>query len=177
MRTQNGFRLGHKSWVFLMTMTVVAALFLAGSHDFTTAQEPLAEPPQGQTYSGSRECASCHLDQFMKWRATPHAKAFDILPEKYRADATCLKCHTTGHGQATGFTSLAATPNLVGAACESCHGAGSKHVEVAKSFGQARLTEQQGAYVRSTIHLMTPKNVCVECHMAQSHKEHPKFDK
>jgi hypothetical protein len=174
---QHVYRLGQTSWICLVIAGVVAALLLAGSLGFTTAQEPLAEPPQGQTYIGSRECASCHFDQFMSWRTTPHAKGFDILPEKYRADANCLKCHTTGHGEAAGFTSLAATPNLVGTSCEACHGPGSKHAEIAKSFGQTRLTDQQSAYVRSTIHRMQPKNVCVECHLAQSHKQHPQFDK
>jgi hypothetical protein len=141
------------------------------------AQEPLAEPPQGQTFVGTKECAACHFEQFMVWRGTPHAKAFEILPAKYRADSSCLKCHTTGHGQPTGFKSMQETPNLVGNSCEGCHGPGSKHTEVAKSFGQKKLSEQEQAYVRSTIHLMLPKNVCVECHLATKHQEHPKFDK
>jgi len=166
-----------KGWLFILTFALVAVLLLTSTREFTTAQEPLAQPPEGQTYVGSRECASCHFDQFMSWRSTPHAKGFEILPEKYRADAACLKCHSTGHGQASGFTSLAATPNLVGTSCESCHGPGSKHGEVAKSFGQNQLNEQQQAYVRSTIHRLLPKNVCVECHAAQSHKAHPNYDK
>jgi hypothetical protein len=99
------------------------------------------------------------------------------LPAKYRTDATCLKCHTTGHGQPTGFTSIEQTPNLVGNSCEGCHGPGSKHAEVAKSFGQARLTPDQQTQVRGTIHRMLPKNVCVDCHLATSHKEHPPFDR
>jgi hypothetical protein len=48
---------------------------------------------------------------------------------------------------------------------------------VAKSFGKQKLTEQQQAYVKSTIHLMLPKNVCVDCHLATKHQTHPKFDK
>jgi hypothetical protein len=143
----------------------------------TVAQQPLAEPPAGQTYVGTKECAACHFDQFMAWRATPHAKAFDILPEKYRTDGSCLKCHATGFGQPTGFKSLQETPNLVANACENCHGPGSKHTEIAKSFGQKKLTEAEQKYVRSTIYLMQPKNVCAECHLATGHKQHPKYDK
>jgi hypothetical protein len=146
------------------------------------AQQPdtqKAEPPApaGQTYVGTKECAACHIEQFMTWRASPHAKAFDNLPAKYRGDATCLKCHTTGYGQATGFKSLQQTPNLVANSCENCHGPGSKHVEVAKSFGQKKLTPQEQTQVRDAIYLMLPKNVCVECHLVATHKKHPPFDK
>lgn len=167
---------GRVSILVLAALLVVPLLFVI-SFGFTAAQEPLEKPPEGQTYVGSRECASCHFEQFMSWRNTPHAKGFEILPEKYRTEAACLKCHSTGHGQATGFTSLAATPNLGGTTCEACHGPGSKHAEIAKSFGQNQLNEQQQAYVRSTIHRMLPKNVCAECHSAQAHKAHPNFDK
>lgn len=163
-------------WLLLF-LGFVAAILASVIREPIVAQQPLAEPPEGQTYIGTKECASCHFEQFMSWRTTPHAKGFEILPEKYRGDASCLKCHTTGHGTPTGFTSLQATPNLVGTSCEACHGPGSKHAEVAKAFGQKALGEQEEAQVRSTIHLMQPKNVCVKCHMAQSHKKHPAFDK
>jgi len=159
----------------------IVLLSIAG-RERTVAQQPEAEsaaaqPPEGQTYVGTRECAACHFDQFMAWRQTPHAKAFDQLPAKYRTDTTCLKCHTTGHGEPTGFKSPQETPNLVGNSCEGCHGPGSKHAEVAKAFGQKQLTPQEETQVRSTIHKMLPKNVCVECHLATAHKAHPKFDK
>jgi hypothetical protein len=143
----------------------------------TVAQPPLEKPPEGQTYVGTKECAACHFEQFMVWRSTPHAKAFELLPTRYRTDASCLKCHATGVGEPTGFKSLQQTPNLVGNSCEGCHGPGSKHSEVAKSFGKQKLTEAQQAYVKSTIHLMLPKNVCVDCHLATKHQAHPKFDK
>jgi hypothetical protein len=141
------------------------------------APKPLDKPPEGQTYVGTKNCASCHLDQFLDWRGTKHAKGFEILPAKYRADASCLKCHTTGFGEATGFKSAAATPQLVGASCESCHGPGNKHAEIAKSFGEKKLDKDQEAYVRSTIHRMQPKNVCVDCHLTRAHKKHPPYEK
>jgi hypothetical protein len=164
--------------VFLLAICFVAAIAMSTLFwESTVAQQPLTEPPAGQTYVGTKECAACHFDQFMVWRTTPHAKAFDILPVKYRTDASCLKCHSTGFGQPTGFKSLQQTPNLAGNACENCHGPGSKHAEVAKSFGQKKLSEQEQKYVRSTIYRMQPKNVCVDCHLATGHKQHPKFDK
>jgi hypothetical protein len=164
-------------WTELPIRLLVATLLLAISRQATIAREPLAEPPADQTYVGSKECASCHFDQFMEWRTTPHAKGFEILTAKYRADGSCLKCHSTGYGEPTGFKSLQQTPNLAGTTCEACHGPGSKHAEVAKSFGNQKLSKEDEAYVRSTIHLMLPQNVCVQCHMAQRHKQHPPYEK
>ena len=86
--------------IFALLAVVVLSTFV---REKLVAQEPLAEPPAGQTFVGTKECAACHFEQFMQWRGTPHAKAFEVLPEKYRTDGTCLKCHTTGHGEATGF--------------------------------------------------------------------------
>jgi hypothetical protein len=172
--------------LFLLSGLLVLILLSLG-REATVAQQvttgqgeaAAAEPaaPAGQTYVGTKECAACHFEQFMAWRQTPHAKAFEIMPAKYQTDATCLKCHTTGHGTPTGFKSLQATPNLVGNSCEGCHGPGSKHTEIAKSFGQKKLTPQEATQVRDSIYLMLPKNVCVECHLATGHKSHPKFDK
>src|SRR5581483_6426781 len=139
--------------------------------------KPLDKPPAGQNYVGTRECSSCHFDQFLTWRETKHAKGFDILPAKYQEDKSCLKCHTTGSGEPTGFESKAKTPNLVGASCESCHGPGSKHAEIAKTFGKKKLAKDEEAYVRSTIYLMQPKNVCVTCHLSRAHKKHPEYTK
>jgi len=164
-------------WCLLLVGLLAAVLLSTLVREPIVAQQPLAQPPEGQTYVGTKECAACHFEQFMTWRTSLHAKAFDVLPAKYRGDASCLKCHTTGYGQPTGFKSLQQTPNLVGNSCENCHGPGSKHAEVAKSYGQKKLSEQEQAYVRSTIYLMQPKNVCAECHLVQTHKEHPKYEK
>ncbi len=161
----------------IVLVLVAAAVIGVLIREPSAAQQPLAQPPEGQTFVGSRECAACHFEQFNAWRSTPHAKAFDILPAKYKTDPNCLKCHTTGFGQPGGFKSQADTPNLVGNTCENCHGPGSKHAEVAKSFGQKQLSAEETAYVKSTIYKMLPKNVCVDCHLATSHKKHPAYDK
>jgi len=174
---RNYSRFGLNRWLLLSAVLLTAILLSIVVREPIAAQQPLAKPPEGQTYVGTKECAACHFEQFMTWRTMPHAKGFEILPAKYQGDSSCLKCHTTGHGEPTGFKSLQQTPNLVGTACEACHGPGSKHAEVAKSFGQKKLSEQEQAYVRSTIHRMQTKNVCVECHLAQTHKPHPKYDK
>ncbi len=165
------------SWVVGAVVLFAAILISIFTREPTIAQQPLAQPPAGQTYVGARECAACHFEQYQIWKTTPHAKAFTILPAKYQTDASCLKCHATGFGQPTGFKSLQETPMLAANTCENCHGPGSEHAKVAKSFGQKKLTPQEDKYVRSTIYLMQPKNVCVECHLATSHKKHPPYDK
>lgn len=163
---------------FLLFIVIATTLEqIDAQTELAQAPQPLAKPPEGQTFVGSKECSSCHFDQYLTWRKTKHSKAFEILPAKYHNDASCLKCHATGHGEETGFKSLTATSGLVGASCESCHGPGSKHVEIAKSYGQKKLTEQEQAYVSSTIWLMQEKNVCVECHLTRAHKPHPPYDK
>lgn len=146
------------------------------SGTFATAQEPLPKPPEGQTFMGSKQCASCHLDQYLAWKKTKHAKAFEILPAKYRADTSCLKCHTTGHGEPTGYKD-ASTAALAGTSCEACHGPGSKHGEIAKGLANQKLTKEQEAYVRSTIPLTLPGNACIQCHETKAHKKHPPYDK
>lgn len=140
-------------------------------------QKPFDKVPEGQKYVGAKVCGACHFDQLLTWKMTKHAKGFEILPAKYQEDKSCLKCHATGLGDETGFKSVEATPDLVGASCESCHGPGSKHSELAKPFTGKKLTEAQDKFVRSSIHKMQPKNVCVDCHLTRAHKKHPPYDK
>jgi hypothetical protein len=113
----------------------------------------------------------------MAWRGTKHAKGFEILPEKYQSDSSCLKCHSTGFGDDSGFKDIAGTPALAGTSCEACHGPGSKHAEIAKTFGEKKLSKEEQDYVRSTIYKMQPKNICVTCHLPQQHKKHPDYQK
>ena len=137
---------------------------------------PLKSPPEDQTFIGAKQCSACHFDQYMTWRKTKHAKALEILPDKYKEDASCLECHTTGFGKPTGYKD-ATSLGLEGTSCESCHGPGSKHAEISKEFANKKLTEEQTLYVRSTIHRMLPDNSCVKCHKSKGHVPHPEYDK
>jgi hypothetical protein len=155
--------------LFLASAPVAVAQGDADKKD-ASASEPA--PPEGQTYVGTKRCAACHFDQFLKWKKSGHSKAFDALTAKYQNDAKCLKCHTVGYGQPTGYKDKTSTPDLVAVSCESCHGPGSKHEEVAKSLSAIKkLSPEQDKTVRDTIWKMLPKNVCVECHMVQGHHE------
>jgi hypothetical protein len=144
---------------------------------FAQDEKPLEKPPTGQTYVGEKVCSSCHFEQNLTWRKTKHAKGFEDLPEKYRSDNSCLKCHATGFGQETGFKGAADTPGLVGTSCEACHGPGSKHTEIAKQFTGKELSDSQKKYVGSSIYRVQPQNVCIGCHLAQTHKKHPDYVK
>ncbi|MAT68328.1 MAG: hypothetical protein CMJ58_02275 [Planctomycetaceae bacterium] len=161
-----------------LNVLVLLLILAATSFNWSRAQEPAKEaeegeptPPAGQTYMGAKQCASCHFEQFMKWKATKHATTFNLLPEKYQTDAKCLQCHTTGFGEPTGFKSMAETPDLAGNTCETCHGPGSKHGEIAKQFADQTLTPEQEKAVRDSIWKITPGNSCVKCHMVQGHHE------
>jgi len=146
-------------------MGVVAAAFLT----LVISGSAWADPPEGQSYTGLKKCASCHFKQFMAWKKTKHAKSFDLLPSKYQKDAKCLQCHTTGYGEPSGFKDKKSTPNLAGGTCEVCHGPGSEHAKIAEGFGKKKLSEADENAVRDSIWLMLPKNVCVECHKVQAH--------
>jgi len=144
-------------------------VLLAGSLPVRGGEEEPA-PPEGQTYTGVKRCASCHFEQYMSWKKTKHAQAFDVLTPKYQKDEKCLKCHTTGLGEPTGYKD--GETALAGVTCENCHGPGSKHEEVSQPFAKVKkLTPEQEKLVRDSIWKILPKNVCIECHTVQGHKK------
>ena len=158
-------------FVFGVAYVLMAAGPAWSQPESTAAEEPA--PPADQKYTGTKQCASCHFDQFMKWKSSKHATTFDLLPAEYQADAKCLACHTTGFGKETGFKTAAASADLKGTSCEACHGPGSKHGEIAQQFANQKLTAEQEKTVRDSIWKMNPKNVCISCHMVQGHHESP----
>ncbi len=91
----------------------------------------------GASYVGSAECGSCHEEDYQSWQDSKHAQAWETLVQaegkKYQWPVThhpdCVKCHTVGYTQQTGFISPEKTADLRGVGCEECHGAGSKHSE------------------------------------------------
>jgi hypothetical protein len=115
----------------------------------------------GNRYVGSEACAVCHSAAVNQWEKHPHSQALHTLQvtkngiNSKRPD--CVRCHTVGFGQPTGFK--IATPNkeLAGVGCETCHGPGRLHISramagVAKP-GFITRTVSQGA-----------KALCVRCH-------------
>jgi len=165
MLTQHWERNTGGFWVALVAVMLARCGLVNGQEE---APEP--EPPGQQEYIGVKKCSACHFDQFLKWRSTKHAKSFELLPAKFQADAKCLKCHTTGFGEPTGFKT-AADVDLKGTSCEQCHGPGSKHAEISKPFANKKPTPEQEKLARDSIWKMLPKNVCVTCHIVQGHHE------
>jgi len=107
----------------------------------------VAAPSQNAKYIGADKCRMCHSAEHAGWLKTGHARAFDLLVNVDQdKNAECLPCHTTGYGKG-GYTDGAATPNLKGVQCESCHGPASEHNGDATKI------------------VKTPSAaVCVECH-------------
>ena len=85
-------------------------------------------PAAGQPYSGTSSCRPCHGPVFRFWSTTAHAGSLDsLLNDRSSRDPSCLRCHTTGYGERTGFASREASPDLGSVGCESCHGPASDH--------------------------------------------------
>lgn len=156
------------------------AMLLTAVAGARPAEPPEPAPPANQTFIGVTKCASCHFDKFSDWRKSQekHAKAFEILPAASQADPACLKCHTTGFGQPGGYAA-ATDRSLAGITCESCHGPGSAHAEIAKPYAQKKkpLPPEEDKIARDSIYKMLPENVCVTCHSARAHKKHPEYPK
>jgi len=62
---------------------------------------------------GPETCKACHPAAYARWRAGPHARARESLPEKSRDDRRCLSCHAPD-----------AAEGISGVSCEACHGPG-----------------------------------------------------
>jgi hypothetical protein len=113
-------------------------------------------PGHTGTYAGSDSCKGCHWQDYQHYLhgekdgvleplelaknspdpstivATAHGSRSNfekhIVAQGHGWNPDCLRCHTTGYGEAGGFKSLTATPERVGVGCESCHGPRSGHV-------------------------------------------------
>lgn len=135
-------------------------------------------------YAGTKACAMCHKkaetgDQFGKWSAGPHAKAYTLLgtPEAKAVAAKvgvedpqksgkCLKCHSTAYN----FTEeLQVKPEGDAAAkitvedsvtCESCHGAGKNYK------AKAVMVDREKSIANGMIYPATKS--CRNCHNEKS---------
>ena len=108
-------------------------------------------------YIGSDGCFTCHREQGGSWSETKHAKAFENLPEKYRTDSSCLKCHVTAFGENGGYSAGMAAADaqpFLSVGCESCHGPGSRHAAgvqrwmLAEPADEERLMKEMKAAIR-----------------------------
>ncbi|MGA1607472.1 MAG: multiheme c-type cytochrome [Planctomycetota bacterium] len=119
----------------------VRALVLAHRHEVQAdgTRERMAgllPTENGAAYVGNARCAICHPEAQSVWETTRHAKAWATLEdaavgERYGWPVPhypdCVRCHTVGYGNVSGFVNPEKTPELRDVGCESCHGAGSAH--------------------------------------------------
>lgn len=117
---------------------------------------PQAPLTDGLSYVGSFTCGICHKMIYDHWYKTRHGISYNtIVDSGHRYDPECIKCHTTGYGDTSGFLNYEKNQNLINVGCESCHGAGSKHVKnVNDAYGS------------------TGESNCVTCHDSE---HSPKF--
>jgi hypothetical protein len=132
-------------------------------------------------FVGSTKCATCHKtaaqgEQFPKWQASKHAKAFETLgtPEAKeigkklgiddpQKSDTCLRCHVTAHGKAAALLGEKYSA-AEGVGCESCHGAGADYIKTAT---MKEITA--GTLDGATVGLIKPdEKLCVTCHSDKS---------
>jgi hypothetical protein len=119
----------------------------APAHD---GHDPALNGYAENPYVGSEVCRLCHEDIYNKWRETKHAHALETLAvKKQSTNAECLRCHTVGFGEQTGFTLQDQQPYLAAVGCEMCHGRAGYHV---------RADDQTANFAP------TSEATCVKCH-------------
>jgi hypothetical protein len=162
------------------------------------ATEPAVRHAFGEGYRflGSEKCAECHDVEYDIWKESHHnlyayksltvayAQTSDdpSLSQRVRVDRIhdpeCINCHTTGWDAQdvvrfeSGFTGVETTPHLMGVHCESCHGPGSRHVELEENGGAEDLLLAE----RRKMHLSTDTaevRLCIKCH---DFENSPDFD-
>lgn len=96
----------------------------AGAVILSQERQPVEQP-----YGGAEACRRCHPAIYLHWRRTVHAESYaTLVAEGASREPRCLRCHTTGFGEQTGFVDVRSSPGLAAVTCESCHGPGSDHV-------------------------------------------------
>jgi formate-dependent nitrite reductase cytochrome c552 subunit len=94
---------------------------------------------------GPETCKACHPGAYATWRAGPHARALESLPERSRKDPRCLSCHAPQ-----------IEDGISGVSCESCHGPGSAY---AASY------VMRDAELARAVGLVDPgEKTCIACH-------------
>lgn len=166
----------------------------AGPANVASAQDTAAvEDTKTQfTYVGSKSCKKCHSAvQHKSWAKTKMGQAFETLKpgiakemkekhhldatKDYTQDATCLKCHTTGFGEAGGYVipdpddkkAVRKAKRLEGVGCESCHGPGSEYNKLFKEILVSRRKYKVEELYAAGLHKIT-KDTCIACHNEES---------
>jgi hypothetical protein len=138
-------------------------------------------------YVGAEKCKSCHNapkkgDPHGQWLKSKHSKAFTLLASEEalktakakniaepQKSADCLKCHVTAF-EVKAELKGKKFDQTQGVQCESCHGAGGKHVE-------ARMAAEEPEEGAADALVEIPKDeivakptadMCIKCHNKES---------
>lgn len=137
----------HLSFIFIISMTWAAALFL-------TPRSVAAAP----VYLGQKYCRACHSssddNRYHLWLNSKHAKAFEALKGAEKTDTECLGCHTTGRDGP--FAEKTERKDLRGVQCEACHGPGSDYKSM-KVMKDPKLARENGLWD-------VTREICLRCH-------------
>lgn len=94
-----------------------------------------APPAPGEpAFVGNAACRGCHEEAFGVYEQSKHAHAWETLEaqgKQFHLD--CIGCHVTGMNRAGGVCRVDRVEGREDVGCESCHGAGSLHVEAPSS--------------------------------------------
>jgi hypothetical protein len=157
-----GFRKMGSTILFLAAMGLVLwALPGVRAGDEAKSAEPAHD------YVGAAKCKICHKgakkgEIYEKWETSPHAKAYEVLPEASQKDEACLACHTTGYGAggfAVGDEDAAKFANV---GCEACHGPGSDYKSM-KVMKDRELALKAGMIIPTA-------EECAACHTGEMPK-------
>lgn len=90
------------SWIAFSFLSLGIISFVISSSSCSSISQSIVKPPQidGAHYVGNRQCAECHIEIVQHFRGTAHSRFFKEESDTYEISG-----------------------------CESCHGAGSKHVQ------------------------------------------------
>ncbi len=92
-------------------------------------------------FLGAESCQGCHAEAWAAWKASPHARAKEVLSAQQQKDARCLSCHSPNEND----------QKVTGISCETCHGGGQyytaryvmKDAELARLVGLVDPNEKQ----------------------------------
>jgi hypothetical protein len=117
-----------------------------------------AMPPEYRI-AGSESCRECHEEDYLLWKKSKHAQAWETLRAKDgQRDPECQRCHVQGYGLPGGFVSAGRSADRVNVGCEDCHGPSAAH---------CRKTEIPTGWADNA------KQKCIVCH---DDENSPKFD-
>lgn len=134
---------------------VVFVASLAARQPIDSLPAPSPQQITAADYTGADACKECHEKAFDTWNRTKHAKAFGKLQTGDRNKAECVGCHVTGTPEMV--AAEGPKPSHPNVQCESCHGAGKRHIDAAKGgdAGNART-------------MTIDEATCLRCHNEKS---------